>query len=75
MTREELRRHIESAAPRGGTEARRLVSLIVGASRPGGTEDRTERAALEWLRHWRPEQVHAELPACSCSNRHCVLCN
>ena len=75
MTHEELRQHIDSAAPRGGTEARRLASLIVGACWPGGPEDRTERAALDWLRHGRPGQVHADLPACSCSTGHCVICN
>jgi hypothetical protein len=75
MTREELRQHIDSAAPRGGSESRRLASLILGACWPGGPEDRTERAALEWLRHWRPGHVQAELPTCSCATGHCVLCN
>ncbi len=75
MTREELRQHIDSAAPRGGAEARRLASLIMAACWPGGPEDRTERAALDWLRHWRPGHTQAELPACSCSTGHCVLCN
>ena len=75
VTREELRHHIDSAAPRGGTESRRLAALIVSACWPGGPEDRTERAALDWLRRWRPEQIHAELPACSCASGHCVLCN
>ncbi len=75
MTREELQKHLDSAAPRGGTEARRLASLIVGACWPGGPADRSERAALDWLRHWRPDQIHAELPECSCSTGHCVLCN
>ena len=67
MTREELRHHIDSAAPRGGSESRRLAALILSACWPGGLEDRTERAALDWLRRWRPEQIHAELPTCSCS--------
>jgi hypothetical protein len=75
MTREELRHHIDSAAPRGGTESRRLAALILSACWPGGPEDRTERAALDWLRRWRPEQIHAELPTCSCSTGRCVLCN
>jgi len=75
MTREELRHHIDSAAPGGGTESRRLAALILSACWPGGPEDRTERAALDWLRRWRPEQINAELPACSCSSGRCVLCN
>jgi hypothetical protein len=75
MDREELRQHIDSAAPRGGPNSLRLASLIVGACWPGGPEDRTERVALDWLRRWRPEQVAAELPVCSCSTGRCVLCN
>ena len=75
MTREELRHHIDSAAPGGSSESRRLAALILSACWPGGSEDRTERAALDWLRRWRPEQIHAELPKCSCSTGRCVLCN
>jgi hypothetical protein len=75
MDREELRQHIDSAGPGAGQEARRLATLIVGACWPGGLEDRTERVALEWLRRWRPQQMAAKLPACSCSTGHCVVCN
>jgi hypothetical protein len=75
MDRDELRYHIESAAPLGRTDPRRLASLIVGACWPGGSEDRTEPVALDWLRHWHPERIAAELPACSCATGHCVLCN
>lgn len=75
MNRDELRFHIESAAPFGGTDSRRLASLILAACWPGGQEDRTERVALEWLRRWHPERIVAELPACSCDTGHCALCN
>jgi hypothetical protein len=73
MDRNELRQHIESAAPRGGPRAIRLASLILGACWPGGPADRTERAALEMLRRWT--SAEAELPVCSCSTGRCVLCN
>jgi hypothetical protein len=75
MNLEELRHHIESAAPLGRADGRRLASLIVGACWPGGPEDRTEPVALDWLRHWHPELIDAELPVCSCHTGHCVLCN
>jgi hypothetical protein len=75
MNRDELRHHIESAAPLGRTDPRRLASLIVGACWPGGPDDRTERVALDWLRHWQPRRMPIELPACSCETGHCVLCN
>jgi hypothetical protein len=75
MDRDQLRHHIESAAPFACTDSRRLASLLVGACWPSGPEDRTERAALEWLRRWHPERIAAELSACSCDTEHCVLCN
>lgn len=75
MDREELRHHIASAAPRAGAESERLAALIISACWPGGPADRTERVALDWLRQWRPEQIAADLPACSCPTGHCVLCN
>jgi hypothetical protein len=75
MNREELRQHIDAAAPRAGKDAEQLASLIVRACWPGGPEDRSEHVPLDWLRQWRPEQTAAELPACSCSTGRCVLCN
>jgi hypothetical protein len=75
MDRDELRLHIELAAPSGSSDSRRLASLIAGACWPGGSEDRTERVALEWLRHWHPARTAAELPECTCATGHCVICN
>ena len=66
VTPDELRQHLDLAAPWGGSESWRLAALIVGACWPGGPEDRTERAARDWLRRWRTEHVHAELDAASC---------
>ncbi|HYB26689.1 MAG TPA: hypothetical protein VEF89_08760 [Solirubrobacteraceae bacterium] len=73
MDREELRHHIDSAAP--GASASRLASLILHACWPGGPADRSERVALEWLRQWHPDHAAAQLPRCSCSTGHCILCN
>ena len=56
-----------------GTSAALADVTVLGW--PGGPEDRTERAALDWLRHGQPEQINAELPVCSCSTGRCVLCN
>jgi len=76
MDREELRHHIDSAAPHvGGAAATQLSALIFSACWPGGAEDRSERAALEWLRQWHPDHSTAELPSCSCSTGRCVVCN
>jgi hypothetical protein len=75
MDRDELRFHIESAVPFGGSDSHLVASLIVGACSPGWRDDRTERVALEWLRRWHPERIAAELPGCSCASGHCALCN
>jgi hypothetical protein len=75
MTSDELRQHIESSAPGGRIDPRRLSTLIVSTCWPGGSEDRSEPAALDWIRHWRPERIAAELPACSCLTGRCVVCN
>lgn len=75
MDRDELRFHLESAAGLGVGDSRALASLIAGACWPGGSEDRTEPVALEWLRRWHPERIAVALPACSCDSGHCALCN
>jgi hypothetical protein len=75
MSHDELRQHLESAAPRGRADPRRLSTLIVSACWPGGPADRSERAALEWIRFWHPERIAAQLPACSCATGRCVVCN
>jgi hypothetical protein len=69
MDQDDLRRHIEAATPLG------LTSRIVHACWPGGAEDRTDRAALHWVRRWRPERLGAALPACSCAAGRCPVCN
>jgi hypothetical protein len=76
MDRDDLHHHIKSAAPFGPTtDQRRLTSLLVGACWPGGPEDRLQPVALEWLRHWPPEQLTVELPECSCATGRCVICS
>jgi hypothetical protein len=75
MDRDELRHHIKSAVPHGRADGRRLSTLIVSACWPGGPEDRVERAALDWIRHWHPERIAAEVPACSCATGRCTVCN
>lgn len=75
MTPKELRQHVKTAIRRTEPEGRRHTSRLLGACWPGGAEDRTERAALGWLRRWRPERIGASLPVCSCAAGHCFVCN
>jgi len=42
---------------------------------PGGSRDRSEPVALEWVRRWGPRRIGALLPACSCTAGRCRVCN
>jgi len=75
MPDDPIRDHIEATTNRPERETRRLTSRIVASCWPGGAADRTEPAALNWVRRWRPATAGAELPACSCSGGHCPVCN
>jgi hypothetical protein len=67
--------HIESVSARGDHETNRLVSAMLERSWPGGTGDRTEAVALEWVRRWGPRSAGMTAPACSCARGHCSTCN
>ncbi len=75
MTDSEIRAHIRAAATGAPADTWRLTSRMVRTCWPGGSHDHTDRAALAWLRYWRPERFGLELPECSCETRHCLLCN
>jgi hypothetical protein len=66
MDRDEIRRHIRSAATHGVT--RHIMPRL-------SPEDRIEPAALRWLRRWRPERAAVSLPVCSCAVGRCAICN
>jgi hypothetical protein len=42
---------------------------------PGGSGDRTEPVAREWLRRWAPKQLPLRPPVCSCPAGRCSACN
>jgi hypothetical protein len=75
MDRDELRRHIDSAAPGHRPDSRRIARLILRACLPDEPEYVTERVALDRLRHGDPEPIVVRLPTCSCSTGRCVVCN
>jgi len=76
MDRDDLHHHIKSVSPFGSnTDQHRLTSVLAGVCWPGGPEDRIEPVALEWLRHWQPEQLTLELSECTCATGRCVICN
>jgi len=74
MQHDEIRRHIESAG-RQGSEARLVAARVLHACWPGGFDDRTEPAALGWIRRWHPAKAGATVPVCSCASGRCAVCN
>jgi hypothetical protein len=75
MPNEPIRQHIEALASRSPAETSDLTSGILRNCWPGGGEDRTQPAALAWVRRWRPERLGATLPACACAAGRCAVCN
>lgn len=67
--------HIESISTRGKPDGDRLVLAMLGRCWPGGSFDRREPGAVEWLRRWGPFLVVPAPAACSCSLGRCRLCN
>ena len=67
--------HIRSTSGRTGAETGRLVSELLRRSWPGGGHDRTEPAALDWVRRWRNSRSVVSVPLCSCRTGYCKLCN
>ena len=69
-----IRWHITHLAQYDKTRERRLSASAHGCW-PGGSADRTEPMARQWVRLWRPAQSLAALPACSCAAGRCAVCN
>jgi hypothetical protein len=52
-----------------------LIGRIQLTYWPGGEGDRTEPSGRGWLQRWRPARSGAALPACSCTQGRCAVCN
>jgi hypothetical protein len=70
-----LAAHVESISARSHDEASRIARVLVGRSWPGGAGDRTDRAALDWVRQWRPLAGGTANVACGCETGCCTVCN
>jgi hypothetical protein len=75
MPQQPIHHYIAQAAGRSEGETRALILRMISSSWPGGTEDRSEPIAAQWLRRWRPDIIVGRLPACSCRRGHCAVCN
>ena len=71
---DDARDHIASIAARSDADTARLAAMMQRACWPGGG-DRTERAAVAWLKRWRPSSGGAPRIVCGCAQGRCALCN
>jgi hypothetical protein len=67
--------HIASISTRAESDTERLISVLLGVCWPGGTADRREPGALEWVRRWGPRRSMQIWLACSCKVGRCQVCN
>jgi hypothetical protein len=67
--------HIELISARADPDTERLVAAMLGRSWPGGFGDRSEPAALEWVRRWGPGRSMPTILVCSCAIGRCGVCN
>jgi hypothetical protein len=75
MSDDVIRKYIQAAGSVGLDELHRATDLILAAYWPGGLADRTEPAALPWVRRWRPGRACVSVPACACAAGRCPICN
>jgi hypothetical protein len=72
---DELRAHIESISSRSTRDAQALTDRLSGRAWPGGQSDRTQPAALAWLRRWRASGPAPLAELCGCAQGRCLVCN
>ena len=67
--------HIEAIAERSDTAAQRLATILLHRAWPGGSADRMEPGALDWVRRWGPARMAPGELSCSCAAGRCAVCN
>jgi hypothetical protein len=67
--------HITSISTRAEPDTDQLILSLRECCWPGGSGDRSEPGALEWVRRWGPVRVVPVPPVCSCAIGRCRLCN
>jgi hypothetical protein len=66
---------IDSVRSRSDVQTAALGASLQRRCWPGGTADRSEPAALPWVRRWGPAQITPASPECSCAVGRCSVCN
>jgi hypothetical protein len=67
--------HIAAISARSPRDADALILHLGRRSWPGGSADRSEPGALEWVRRWGPGRLTASPLDCSCEQGRCAVCN
>ncbi|HEV3033784.1 MAG TPA: hypothetical protein VGX72_03240 [Solirubrobacteraceae bacterium] len=67
--------HIESVSARDEPDTDRLAASMLSHCWPGGTGDRTETVARDWVRRWGPRRAGPVASACQCAAGRCGVCN
>ena len=66
---------IDSVRSRSDVQTAALGASLQRRCWPGGTADRSEPAALPWVRRWGPAQITPAPHECSCAAGRCTVCN
>lgn len=66
---------IDSVRTRSDVQTAALGASLQRRSWPGGIADRSEPAALPWVRRWGPAQLTPQPPECVCVTGRCPICN
>jgi len=74
MADDPIHEHIAAVAARDEATTASLIARIRAQCWPGGA-DRSEPAALAWVRRWGPRAPGTALPACGCAGGRCGVCN
>lgn len=75
MSDDFARKHIASLVAEARRGPLKAARRLEAACWPGGSADRVEPAASEWLARWHPARAAAATPVCGCSTGHCPICN
>ena len=67
--------HIEAISTATKAEQKRLMTVLMRRSWPGGPADQSHPGSLGWLSRWTPDFPAAEPLECECASGHCQLCN
>jgi len=66
---------VDSVRSRSEVQTAALGASLQRRCWPGGIADRSEPAALPWVRRWGPTRLTPLPPECTCAEGRCLTCN